>query len=151
MKIAIPIFGTRVSPRFDYAREFLLSKTANGMVIEREELPAEGLTALTRVRMLLELGVDTLICGGIDRISSQQLSFSGIRIYSWVTGEAEGALNCFLRGELEPGIMLDSNGRRCGRWRFKGEPRPDSHLGRGKGRGKSRGQGKKAGRGRSRY
>lgn len=152
MKIAIPIFGTRVSPRFDYAREFLLSKAANGMVIEREELSSDGLTALARVRMILELGVDILICGGIDRISSQQLSFSDIRIYSWVTGESEDALNCFLRGELEPGIMLDSNGRRRGRWRFKGEPpRPDGHWGRGKGRGKGRGQGKGTGRGLSRY
>jgi predicted Fe-Mo cluster-binding NifX family protein len=151
MKIAIPLFGNRISPRFDCAQEFLIGVAVDGVVLERQELPAEGLSALARVGKLLELGVDTLICGGIDRISDQQLRRHGIRIYAWVTGEVEDALTCFLSGKLEPAIMVGSGGRCRGRWRFKGEPRGEGHGGRGKGRGKSKGQGRESRRGRGRY
>jgi len=151
MKIAISLFGNRISPRFDCAQGFLIGRAVNGVVLERQELPAEGLPALARVRKLLELGIDILICGGIDRFSDQKLRRHGIKIYAWVTGEVEDALNCFLRGELEACIMVGSDGRRCGRWRFKEEPWGDGRGGRGKRRGNNRGQGRESKRGRSRY
>ena len=66
MKIAIPLLGKRISPRFDHAQGFLLVEEENGEIIERKELPAVGLTPLTRVKKLSELGIDTLICGGIE-------------------------------------------------------------------------------------
>ena len=101
MKIAIPLFGTRISPRFDYTRSFLLVRVENGEIIERQELSVEDWTPPTRVRKLSELGIDTLICGCIDRASAQQLSSNGVRIYSWVTGEACDALRCFIQGRLK--------------------------------------------------
>ncbi len=149
MKIAIPLFGTRISPRFDNSQGFLLVREESGDIIEQQEISAEDLTPLTRVRKLNELGVDTLICNGIDRASAQQLSFNEIRIYSWVTGEAEDALRCFLEGRLEPGIMIGSDGHQCGRWRLKGG---DMHRVSGqRGRGKGRGQGAGHRRGRERW
>jgi len=149
IKIAIPLFGTRVSPRFDYTQGFLLVEEENGEIIERQEISAEDLTPYTRVRKLSELGIDTLICGGIDRASTQQLSFNGIRIYSWVTGEAEDALRCFLEGRLETGVMIGAGGHRCGRWRFKGGDvhRVSGQRGRGKGRVHGSGWGRGQGRG----
>lgn len=151
MKIAIPLFGSRISPRFDCAQVFFFGKAVNGVVIERQKLPAEGLSTLARVGKLLEWGVDVLICSGIDRISDQQLGRHGIRIYAWVTGEVEDALNCFLSGGLEAGIMVGSGGRRCGRWKFKKAPGGDGQGGRGKERGHGRGRDRGARRGRSRY
>ena len=142
MKIAIPLFGTRISPRFDHTKKFLLVTAENGNIIERQVLLTEGWTSFTRIKRLRELGIDTLICSGIDCFSARQLNFNGIRIYSWVTGEAEDALRCFLRGGLEPGDMVGSGGHRCGRWRFKGEGvhRGSDQRGRGKGRGQGFGR-----------
>ena len=37
MNIAIPVFGNRVSPRFDSAAAFLLVRVNDGVVIERAE------------------------------------------------------------------------------------------------------------------
>ena len=147
MKIAIPLFGTRISPRFDHTKKFLLVSAENGKIIERQELLTEGWTSLTRIKRLRELGVDTLICSGIDCFSARQLNFNGIRIYSWVTGEAEDALRSFLEGRLEPGFMMASDIHQHGRWRFKrGRLHHESSRrgqDRGSGQGKCRGQGRR--------
>ena len=121
MKIAIPLFGARISPRFDHSKKFLLVEAENDTIIKRQELLIEGWTSLTVIRRLKELGVDALVCGGIDRFSAWQLNFNGIRIYPWVTGEVEKVLRCFLEGKLEAGTMMGPGGRQCSMWRFIGE------------------------------
>ncbi len=120
MKIAIPLFNKRISPRFDCAQDFLLAVVENGEVIEHEKLSATRWTSLERVEKLNDLSVDIVICGGIDNVSARRLNFYRVRICSWVTGRAEDALQSLIKGELEPGIMVGPGGRRRGRWRFRG-------------------------------
>lgn len=111
----------------------------NDEVIECQELPAPGWTPLERVKRLSDLGVDTLICGGIDEVSARRLNFYRVRVYSWVTGVAEDALHALLSGELESSIVVGPGGRRRGRWRFE---RNHEHRGIGqRGQGKVRGWG----------
>jgi predicted Fe-Mo cluster-binding NifX family protein len=79
--------------------------------------------------MLTELGVEAVICGGIDRFCERRLSFLGLQVYAWVTGEVEEALRLFLEGRLESGQIMDSGGGCCGRWRFrKGGKPPGERL-----------------------
>ncbi|HIJ57899.1 MAG TPA: NifB/NifX family molybdenum-iron cluster-binding protein [Deltaproteobacteria bacterium] len=118
VKIAIPLFDQRVSPRFDCAQDFLLASVENGDIVKRRELSASGWNCRERVKKLSELGVDTLICGGIDKLSERMLIAHRVRTYTWVTGMAEDALNSYLRGELESYTMVGSGGRLRGRWRF---------------------------------
>ena len=118
MKIAIPVFHTKISPRFDQAQGFLLLETENAVVIARENLTTKGWSVLTKMKFLVDLEVKTLICGGIDRASLQYLSFKGLKIYSWVTGEVEDAVSCFLRNRMKPGIILGAQGKMKGRWQF---------------------------------
>jgi len=107
MKIAIPLFDRRVSPRFDCAPDFLLASVENSEIVKRQELSASRWSRQERVEKLSELGVETLICGGNGRLSEGLLTFKGVKIYSWVSGIAEDGLRTFLRGQLESGI----NGR----------------------------------------
>ena len=150
MKIAIPLFNERVSPRFDCARSFLLAVAENGRAVKREEIPAALWSPLERVERLRELGVDTLICGGIDEASSRRLILHDIKLYSWVTGLAEEALQSLLKGGLKSCAMVGPGGRCFGMWKFRrddegGEYEP---RGRGKGRGRGGGRGGKHGGGR---
>jgi len=118
MKLAIPLFNTRISPRFDCATRFLVVSLGSDSV-DRQVIQAERWSRLERVNKLKELNINILICGGIDRFSTQLLSsFEDLIIYSWVTGEAEDALNCFLKGEMESGLMIGGEGNRSGRWKF---------------------------------
>jgi len=100
MRIAVPTFGVRVSPRFDCAQTVLLVSVVDGGLSDRKELAASDWAPHERINKLLELGVDTVLCGGIDCWSAESLRSAGVTIYGWVTGEVEDALACLLRGEL---------------------------------------------------
>ena len=118
MKLAIPVFHTKISPRFDRAQGFLLLETDQSKVITRDDLATRGWTEIDKMRQLVNLGIDTLICGGIDRASLQYLSFNGVNVYSWVTGEVDDAVACFLDNRMKPGIILGEQGKMMGRWQF---------------------------------
>jgi predicted Fe-Mo cluster-binding NifX family protein len=118
MKVAIPIFGPRVSPRFDYAPGLLLFNLEDGKVVGSEKFSLQAWDRLQRLQNLQELGVQTLICGGIDGNSAQVLSDYGIRVIAWVAGEADEAMQFFLEGKLRPGVELCP---RCRRGRRRGQ------------------------------
>jgi len=118
MKIAIPVFHTKVSPRFDQTQGFVLLETNTDGVVARENLATKGWSVSAKMRRLVDLGIDTLICGGIDHASMQYLSVNGVTIYSWVTGEIDDAVTCFLDNRMKPGIILGSQGKMTGRWQF---------------------------------
>ena len=114
MRVAIPIFGARISPRFDFAPSLLLLTLEKGEVKAREEVSLSPWDLWRRVEKLKEFEVQTLICGGIDRHSRQMLEDHRIRVIPWVAGEAEEVLHYFLKGTLRPGSTLCPG---CGRGR----------------------------------
>jgi len=118
MKIAIPVFHSKISPRFDEAQEFVLLETEGASIISKENFSTKGWSTIERMKQLVSLGVETLICGGIDRGSLQYLSFNGIKIYSWVTAEVDDAIDCYMKNKMRPGLILGENGRLKGRWQF---------------------------------
>lgn len=115
MKIAIPIFGKNISPRFDGAQVIVLLTVEGGQVVRREKWRTQNLSPLALVGGLRDAKVDVLICGNIDSVSEEAVEEVGIKLIPWVTGEAEGAITCFLKGELAPGSIVGSQGI-CGRW-----------------------------------
>jgi predicted Fe-Mo cluster-binding NifX family protein len=118
MKVAIPTFGPRVSPRFDCAPLLLLITLQEGKVTGREELSLVPWDSWQRLGRLKELQIQTLICGGIDQQSVQMLERMGIQVIPWVAGEAEEALEFFLEGRLAPGATPRSGcGRKRHRWK----------------------------------
>jgi predicted Fe-Mo cluster-binding NifX family protein len=112
MKVAIHIFGPRVSPRLDCAPGLLLFNLEDGKVVGSEKFSLQAWDRFQRLQKLQELGVQTLICGGIDGNSAQVLSDYGIRVIAWVAGEADEAMRCFLQGKLRPGVELCPRCRR---------------------------------------
>jgi predicted Fe-Mo cluster-binding NifX family protein len=114
MRVAIPIFGARISPRFDFAPALLLLTLEKGEIKAREEVSLSSWDLWRRVEKLKEFEVQTLICGGIDCYSQQRLEDKRIRVIPWIAGEAEEALRYFLNGTLKPGATLWPG---CGRGR----------------------------------
>ena len=118
MRIAIPLFEKRISPRFDYAPSVLLVSVANGgRIIERQEIPFQSHNYIERINQLKFSGVEVVICGGISNEMLNMLKGNNIEAIPWVTGDAQEALQLFLQGRLGPGAMLCPGGR-TRRWRF---------------------------------
>jgi predicted Fe-Mo cluster-binding NifX family protein len=123
MKVAIPLFKDRISPRFDVCPEIWIIELKDGQVINQERWPMASFNIQQRLDQLTSGQVDKVICGGIDNFCFGQLGNRGIDVIHNVAGEADKALNLFIRGGLRPGLYC--NGKRgrgfCG-WRrgFRG-------------------------------
>jgi predicted Fe-Mo cluster-binding NifX family protein len=92
MKVAIPTFGRRVSPRFDCAPAFLILTVQDGASCNQRELSAAGWAPHERVSRLLALGVQSVVCGGIDRRSAESLESAGVSVHAQMMGEVEEVL-----------------------------------------------------------
>jgi predicted Fe-Mo cluster-binding NifX family protein len=100
MRLAIPIWNGRVSPVFDTAAQMLVIEVAQARERDRREEPlAESLPAW-RVRRLVELNVEVLICGAISRPLATMLAGAGIRVVPWTAGPVEEILTAYLAGKL---------------------------------------------------
>lgn len=117
MKIAIPIFENRISPRFDCAPGFRLCEMEGDRITGIHEISCEGWNDMDRVSRLKVLGIDTLICGGIPDYLLSVLANSGIKVIPWVAGDTSEALTLFLRGQLNSGTVIcpGRKRRRCKR------------------------------------
>jgi len=112
MKIAIPIFGNRISPRFDFSPEIWVIELEKGEVVRQEKLPTGNLNLPQRLEQVTSNGVDKVICGGIDGFSLNQLGNRGIEVVYDIMGEAEVAFNLFMRGRLRQGFCCERRGRK---------------------------------------
>lgn len=121
VKIAIPAFGTRVSPRFDCAEAMLVVTLEDGRPAQRQEHVISDWAASERIARLVDWGVDTVVCGGIDCRSLESLQSAGVTIYGWVAGPIDEALAALVRGDLD--FQRAGAGRgHCRCRRFAGRP-----------------------------
>ncbi len=100
MRIAIPLFCSRVSPNFSYAQELLLVTKQKGGDWTRETFYWGKLDPMHKIASLCQLGVSVLICGGIHGSLLHYLECKGIPVLSGVIGEAEEALRLYSEGNL---------------------------------------------------
>lgn len=107
MKIAIPLFGDKVSPRFDLSPVLWIVTENNGEVVHQERISMERFDIPQRIERLALSRVSKVICGGIHDFSLDQLRNMGIDVFHNVTGEADIALSIFLKGELRPGSCCE--------------------------------------------
>ena len=113
MKVAIPLFSSRVSPRFGFAPEILVADVADGHVSSTTRLPTAGMTPNQVLTLLAAQGVDTLICSGVSGPCRNLMLARGMQLISGVIGEADAALDAFAAGKLKPGPI--GRGRGCRR------------------------------------
>ena len=128
MKVAVPTFGDRVSPRFDCAASFLVAIVDKGEISDRRVLDASQWAPHDRINRLIALGVQVVVCGGIDRWSAESLRSVDITLYGWVSGTVEESLDALVRGELED-YDTSAADQRCGRVDGGRRAGDGSHLG----------------------
>lgn len=102
--IIIPNFGTRISPRLDFAESLNLYKIKNGKVIESEVIKFIAHNRLERINMLVELNPDLIICDGISQVTREKLAKENISVIPWIHGEIREVIDMFLSGKLQAAV-----------------------------------------------
>jgi predicted Fe-Mo cluster-binding NifX family protein len=98
MKIAITVWGNRISPVFDSAQALLVAEIRQTEVVNRQiELFQAGVFSRF-VELLTELEVQVLICGALSDEPAAMLAANEIEVIPFITGKAEAVLSLYIKG-----------------------------------------------------
>lgn len=110
MKVAMTVWGNRISPVFDSAQTILIADIEDGEIVDqrREFLPR--LVASGIARMLVEKNIDTLICGAISERPAEIIQQAEVRLLSFVSGNADKFLAVYAANDpIESFVMPGCN------------------------------------------
>ena len=100
MRIAVPIWGNKVSPLLDTASKLLILESPGRGKTSRMEAYLGEQEISRRCIRIRKLGVDVLICGAVTRTFSDLLKASGIDIIQGISGKIEEILEAYFNGAL---------------------------------------------------
>jgi predicted Fe-Mo cluster-binding NifX family protein len=101
MKTAFAYWENRIAPVFDTARQVLVVETDSRQIVGKtQEMMPEDLP-LPKVLRLVDLGIETLVCGAISNPMSGLVGAYGIRVIPFITGELGEIIQAWANGKLE--------------------------------------------------
>jgi len=106
LRVAIPLFGNRVAPRCLKAESMLLANIEYGGPDSRSIHHTAGLNPQEWIELMLELGINVVVCGALSGELQEELKALGITAITNVAGEAEEVLEQLKLGRLIPGYGL---------------------------------------------
>ena len=108
MKIAVTYENGEVFQHFGHTEYFKVYVIEDGRVVSGEVIDTNGSGHEALAGFLASLSVSVLLCGGIGGGAQEALAGAGIEICSGVHGNADAAVEAYLRGELESaGVNCD--------------------------------------------
>ena len=118
MKIAVTYDNGTIFQHFGKTETFKVYEVENDQVVSSEIIGSNGSGHGALAGLLAGQNVDVLICGGIGGGAQAALADAGIELYSGVQGDADEAVECYLKGELiSSGANCDhhhEDGHSCG-------------------------------------
>ena len=108
MKIAVTYENGEVFQHFGHTEYFKVYVIEDGRVVSGEVIDTNGSGHEALAGFLAGLSVNVLLCGGIGGGAQTALADAGIEICSGAQGDADAAVNAYLRGELQSaGVNCD--------------------------------------------
>ena len=120
MKIAVTYENGKVFQHFGKTETFKVYGVEEGKVISSEVISSNGEGHGALAGVLEGQGVDVLICGGLGGGAQAALAEAGIEVCSGAEGDADQAVEAYLKGELiSTGVNCDHHheeeeGHSCG-------------------------------------
>ena len=155
MKMALTVWGNRISPMFDAAQMLLVVEIENSKIINRWNVPFYPDFPSRLAEMLAEMDVEIFICGAISEMPANILEAKGIKLYPFISGDTGKVIDAYAKNvSIIPMFSMPG----CNRKRHKqagkvkkhgacfAHGREVVHMPRGDGTGPS-GQGPGTGRG----
>ena len=120
MKIAVTYENGKVFQHFGKTETFKVYEVEEGKVISSEVISSNGEGHGALAGVLAGQGVNVLICGGLGGGAQAALAEAGIEVCSGAEGDADQAVEAYLKGELvSTGVNCDHHheeeeGHSCG-------------------------------------
>jgi predicted Fe-Mo cluster-binding NifX family protein len=100
MKTAFAFWDNRIAPVFDTAQHLHVIESRSGKILnERLEQSTDSLP-MQKARHLVELGIETLVCGAISRPMHMLIRSYGIRVIPFVAGDLQEVVHAWLTGRI---------------------------------------------------
>ena len=100
MRIAVPIWGDKISPVLDTASTLLIVDVEDQREASRFEIYIDEQELHRRCLRIQGLDVDILVCGAISLPFLRLLAASGIDIIYGISGNPEDVLKAYLDGTI---------------------------------------------------
>ena len=97
LKVALTIWGNRISPVFDSARKLLIVEVESNKVVDRQYELFNAETDSDLAKMLTDLQINVLICGAISRRYSDIIETSEIKLIPFITGHVDVVLESYIQ------------------------------------------------------
>jgi predicted Fe-Mo cluster-binding NifX family protein len=117
MKAALTVWEGRVSPVFDVSREVLVLTIEDGAVGARSRESINTPTAAAKIDRLVEMGIQTLVCGAISEPLQYELAVRGVKLIGFVAGDIDEVVESLLAGTLPTPLLSMPGCRRQNRFR----------------------------------
>lgn len=119
MKIAVTYDNGNVFQHFGKTENFKVYEVEDNKVVSSEVIGSNGTGHGALAGLLAEQGISVLICGGIGGGAQSALAEAGIELCSGAQGDADTAVEAYLKGELvSTGVNCDhhhhEDGHSCG-------------------------------------
>ena len=98
MKLAVTYENGNIYQHFGHTEQFKIYTVENNTIVSSEVVPTMGSGHGALAGFLQNLGVDTLICGGIGMGAQMALADAGIKLYAGVQGSADAAAKALAEG-----------------------------------------------------
>ena len=100
MKIAVTYEDGSIFQHFGHTEYFKVYEVTDGKIVSSEIVSTNGSGHGALAGVLVSLGVEVLICGGIGGGARNALALAGIQLFGGVSGNADKAVEAFLDGTL---------------------------------------------------
>lgn len=108
MKIAVTYDNGEIFQHFGRTETFKVYDVEDGKVVSAEVIGSNGAGHGALAALLAEHTIDVLICGGLGGGAQAALAEQGIQVCAGAQGDADAAVEAYLKGELEDsGVNCD--------------------------------------------
>lgn len=100
MRVAVACDGLVASSHAARCDSFMCYTIERGIIVDCRNLPNSGITSHEAARLIIDLGFDAIISGGIDMDMANELCGAGVEVVAGVAGTAREVVESYISHTL---------------------------------------------------
>ena len=114
VKLAVTVWGNRISPVFDSARTLLIAELADKKISGHYYTALDPGAPVDLIRTLKKNKVNIMVCGAISKTSADLITDHQVHLITFVTGNVRQFLDSFAENcTVEKKHMMPGFNHRC--------------------------------------